>query len=68
MEDALKYSEMDNIDQGLTFKTCSGITVETTGLTEHIESTSIYVHEVVIAEGVGKGSKYLHNLDSAEVL
>ena len=68
MEDALKYSEMENIAQGLKFKTRSGITVETTGLTEHIESTSIYVHEVVITEGVGEGSKYLHNLDSAEVL
>ena len=64
----MKYSEMDSIEPGLKFKTLSGILVETTGVTEHIESTEVHVHEVVITEGVGEGNKYLHNLDSAEPL
>ena len=64
----MKYSEMDAIEEGLKFKTLSGILVETTGVSEHVESTSVYVHEVLITEGVGEGSKYLHNLDSAEAL
>ena len=59
---------MDSIEGGLKFKTLSGIMVETTGVSEHVESTSVYVHEVLITEGVGEGSKYLHNLDSAEAL
>ena len=42
--------------------------VETTGVTVHVESTEVYVHEVVITEGLGEGNKYLHNLDSAESL
>ena len=62
----MKYSEMESIEQGLKFKTISGIMVETTGATTHVESTEVYVHEVVITEGVGQGNKYLHNLDSAE--
>ncbi len=64
----MKYSEMESIEPGLKFKTLSGILVETTGVTEHIESTEVHVHEVVITEGVGEGNKYLHNLDSAEPL
>ena len=64
----LKHSEMDSIEAGLKFKTRSGIMVETTGVTVHVESTEVYVHEVVITEGVGEGNKYLHNLDSAESL
>ena len=59
---------MDTIEPGLKFKTRSGIMVETTGVTEHVESTEVYVHEVVITEGVGESHKYLHNLDSAELL
>lgn len=66
--DKLKYSEMESIDAGLKFKTISGIMVETTGVTEHVESTDVHVHEVQITEGVGEGNKYLHNLDSAELL
>ena len=64
----LKYSEMDSVEQGLRFKTVSGIVVETTGVTEHIESTDVYAHEVVVTEGAGEGNKYLHNLDSARQL
>ncbi len=64
----LKFSEMDSIDEGLKFKTISGIMVETTGVTVYVESTEVQVHEVVITEGVGEGNKYLHNLDSAEQL
>ena len=64
-----KFSEMDTIEQGLRFKTVSGIVVETTGQTQLVESEhQLYVHEVVIVEGVGEGNKYLHNLDSAEPL
>ena len=56
---------MESIEACLKFKTISGIMVETTGTTTHVESTEVYVHEVVIMEGVGQGNKYLHNLDSA---
>jgi hypothetical protein len=59
---------MDSIEQGLRFKTVSGIVVETTGVTEHVESTNVYVHEIVVMEGAGEGNKYLHNLDSADLL
>ena len=64
----MKYSEMETIEAGLKFKTISGAMVETTGVTLHVESTEVYTHEVVITEGVGQGNKYLHNLDSAELL
>ena len=60
---------MDSIDAGLRFKTRSELIVETTGVTQHIDSTNVYVHEVVIVEGsTGQGYKYLHNLDYAEPL
>lgn len=62
----MAYAEMTSIEAGLRFKTRSGIVVETTGVTQHIESTEVNVHEVVIVEGDAHGSKYLHNLDSAE--
>ena len=65
----MKFSEMDTIERGLRFKTVSGIIVETTGQTTLVETEQpVYVHEVVIVEGVGQGNKYLHNLDSAEPL
>ena len=59
---------MEEIDPGLKFKTRSGVMVETTGITLHVESTDVHVHEVIITEGVGEGNKYLHNLDSAELV
>ena len=60
---------MDTLERGLRFKTVSGIIVETTGQTTLVETEQpVYVHEVVIVEGVGQGNKYLHNLDSAEPL
>ena len=59
---------MNSIDSGLKFKTVSGIMVETTGVTTLVESHDLYVHEVVITEGVGEGYKYLYNLDSGELL
>ena len=62
----MKYSEMDSVEAGLKFKTRSGIMVETTGVTVHVEEKDVQVHEVVITEGAGEGNKYLHNLDSAE--
>ena len=62
----MKYSEMESIESGLRFKTISGISVETTGQTEFVESTEVYVHEVKIVEGVGEGNTYLYNLDTAE--
>ena len=63
-----KYAEMDSVEGGLRFKTQSGLVVETTGVTSHIESNGMYVHEVTIVEGEFEGNKYLHDLDSAEQL
>ena len=60
------YAEMGSIEAGLKFKTRAGLIVETTGATQPIESVDMHVHEVVIIEGAGKGSKYWHNLDYAE--
>jgi hypothetical protein len=54
------------METGLRFKTRAGLVVETTGVTLHIGSTEVYVHEVVIVEGDFQGNKYLHNLDYAE--
>lgn len=59
---------MDSIEAGLKFKTRAGLVVETTGVTLRVESEDIHVHEVVIVEGAGEGSKYLHNLDYAEAV
>ncbi len=64
----MKYSEQDSIDAGLKFKTVGEVMVETTGVTVHVESTEVYVHEVSVTEGSGEGNTYLHNLDSAEAL
>ena len=64
----MTYSENDSIEAGLKFKTLSGLMVETTGTTEFVDTTEVYVHEVVILEGVGEGNKYLHNLDTAEAI
>jgi len=60
------YAEMGNIEAGLKFKTRAGLIVETTGVSQEVESTNVHVHEVVIMEGEGQGEKYLHNLDYAE--
>jgi len=64
----LEYSKMESTEPGLKFKTLTGIMVETTGVTLLVESTEVYVHEVVVTDGPGEGNKYLHNLDSAEPL
>lgn len=64
----MSYAEMESVKAGLRFKTRSRLVVETTGVTQEIESNNVYVHEVVIVEGPGLGNKYLHNLDSAESL
>ena len=64
----MNYAEMESIDSGLRFKTQGELVVETTGVTQHIESTNVYVHEVVIVEGDYQGNKYLHNLDYAQSL
>lgn len=60
------YAEQGSIEKGLRFKTRSGLVVETTGSTTHIESTDVNVHEVEIVEGSSQGNKFLHNLDYAE--
>ncbi len=60
------YAEMASIDAGIKFKTRAGLLVETTGVSQQIESVDVHVHEVVIVEGQGQGEKYLHNLDYAE--
>lgn len=60
------YAEMPSIDAGIKFKTRAGLLVETTGVSQQIESVDVHVHEVVIIEGAGQGEKYLHNLDYAE--
>ena len=62
------YAEEESVDSGLQFETKSGLKVETTGVSFKVESHDLVVHEVVILEGVGKGNKYLHNLDSATLL
>ena len=62
------YAEEESVDSGLQFETKSGLKVETTGVSFKVESNDLVVHEVVILEGVGKGNKYLHNLDSATLL
>lgn len=64
-EATLKYSTMEEVEPGIKLKTISGLMVETTGISVHVESTDVHVHEVVITEGVGEGNKYLYNLDSA---
>ena len=69
----MKYAEMEKVEPGLRFKTRSGLIVETTGPSLHVHTASneaqdIYCHEVVIVEGKGEGSTFLHNLDSAEQL
>ena len=64
----MKYSEMTSIEAGQKFKTQSGLIVETTGATQHIESTEVHVHEVTITEGTGQGYQYWYNLDNAEKL
>ena len=64
----MSYAEMDTIEAGLRFKTLGELVVETTGVSQHIESTNVHVHEVVIVEGEFQGTKYLHNLDYAESL
>lgn len=60
------YAEMEKIEAGLKFKTRAGLVVETTGVSQQVESVDVHVHEVVIVEGEGQGEKYLHNLDYAE--
>ena len=62
------YAEMPNIDAGMKFKTRAGLVVETTGVSQEIESVDVHVHEVVIVEGAGQGEKYFHNLDYAEAV
>ncbi len=62
----MSYAEMEEVEAGLKFKSASGLLVETTGVSQNIESHDINVHEVVILEGVGEGNTYLYNLDSAE--
>ena len=64
----MKYAEMDSVEAGLKFKTISGIMVETTGSTTLVDSHDVYVHEVVITEGVGEGETYLYNLDAGELV
>lgn len=63
-----KYSETPKVEAGQKFKTVGGAVVQTTGNTQKIESHNLYVHEVEIVDGVGKGYKYLHNLDNAQKL
>jgi hypothetical protein len=63
-----KYAEMTSIEAGLKFKSIGGNMVETTGVSQNLDVDNIYVHEVVITDGTGKGYKYLYNLDSAEEL
>ncbi len=65
-ERKLAYVDMNSVESGLRFKTRSGLIVETTGVSLHIDTTQVNVHEVVIVEGEGEGEKYLHNLDVAE--
>ena len=65
-ECSLSYAKMNSIEAGLKFKTRGGLVVETTGVTQHVESEDVHVHEVVVLEGPGEGSKYLIQLDYHE--
>lgn len=60
------YAETDSVEAGMKFTSPSGMAVETTGTTVHVDSHDLYVHEVEILEGVGEGNKFLLNLDVAE--
>jgi HEAT repeat protein len=64
----MKYAKMEKVASGLRFKSPVGLIVETTGNAKHIEINRIYVHEVVVVEGIGLGEKHLLNLDYAEPL
>ena len=67
-ENSLSYAESDSVEAGLKFKTRAGLVVETTGVSQKVEAHDLTVHEVVIVEGPGEGSKYVINLDYAEQL
>ncbi len=60
------YAESDSVEAGVKFTSPSGMNVETTGTTVHIDSHDLYVHEVEILDGVGEGNRFLLNLDVAE--
>lgn len=60
------YAETDAVESGKRFKSPSGLAIETTGTTVHVESHDMYVHEVEILEGVGQGNRFLLNLDVAD--
>ena len=62
----MSYGESESVEAGLKFKTRAGLVVETTGVTQKVEAHDLNVHEVVIVEGAGEGSKYLINLDYAK--
>jgi hypothetical protein len=47
----MAYAEQPSVEAGLRFKTCSGLVVQTTGNSLHVDSHNIYVHEVEIVEG-----------------
>ena len=64
----MSYAQEDSVEADLQFRSPSGLTVKTTGVTLHVASHDLYVHEVVIVEGLGAGRKFLLNLDYAEPL
>ena len=41
------------VEEGKKFKSPSGLMVETTGVTLHVDSHGMFVHEVEILDGVG---------------
>ncbi len=61
----MSYAQTESVEAGKKFKSPSGLPIETTGTTQLVESHDVFVHEVVIVEGVGKGHKFLLNLDAA---
>ena len=62
------YAEMSSVEAGLKFKSPSGAVVQTTGISQEIETNGVHVHEVEIIEGTGQCYKFLHNLDASEAL
>ncbi len=64
----MAYAEEQTVEAGLRFTSPGGISVETTGNTVHVVTKDLYVHEVIIVEGVGEGRKYLLNLDAAKAV
>ena len=62
------YTDQESVEPDLRFKSPSGLLVKTTGKSLRVDTKEIWVHEVIIEEGPGKGNTFVLNLDVAEPL